>query len=134
MARRKKVLVVDDNPMNLEIVDEILNGEYEMLLTDNGPDALRLAARHRPCVALLDVMLPGLDGYDICQKLRATPGLADLRIVMVSAKAMPSERARGFDAGADAYVTKPFDDGDLLSAIRSTAPAERMQGTVANSF
>src|SRR5262245_19387925 len=116
MARRKRVLVVDDNPINLEIIEEILAGEYEILMTDNGPDALRLAARHRPCVALLDIMLPGLDGYAICRQLRATPGLSDMRIVMVSAKAMPSERARGFDAGADDYVTKPFDDGDLLAA------------------
>ena len=118
MARRKRVLVVDDNPVNREIIEEMLDGEYEIHMADNGPDALRLATRFRPCVVLLDVMLPGLDGYDICRKLRATPGLADMRIVMVSAKAMPSERARGFDAGADAYVTKPFDDGDLLAAMR----------------
>jgi two-component system cell cycle response regulator len=121
MPRRKRVLVVDDNPMNREIIEEMLADEYEILMTDNGSDALRLAARHRPSVALLDVMLPGLDGYDICRKLRVTPGLADLRIVMVTAKAMPSERAHGFDSGADAYVTKPFDDGDLLAAIRSPA-------------
>src|SRR5688572_18684841 len=134
MTRRKRVLVVDDNPVNREIVEEILAGEYEVHMADNGVDALKVASRCRPVVALLDVMMPGMDGYEICRKLRATPGLADLRIVMVTAKAMPSERARGFDSGADAYVTKPFDDGDLLAAIRSTEPAERMHGTVANSF
>jgi two-component system, cell cycle response regulator len=124
MTRRKRVLVVDDNPVNREIIEEILTGEYEIHMAENGEEALRLAIRYRPCVALLDVMMPGLDGYEICRKLRGMPGLADLRIVMVTAKAMPSERSRGFDAGADAYVTKPFDDGDLLAAIRSPSRLE----------
>lgn len=126
MTRRKRVLVVDDNSMNREIIEEILGDEYEVHMAENGAEALRLAVRFRPCVALLDVMMPGMDGYEICRKLRANTSLADLRIVMVTAKAMPSERARGFDCGADAYVTKPFDDGDLLAAIR---PDTNFDGT-----
>jgi two-component system cell cycle response regulator len=66
-------------------------------------------------------MMPGLDGYSICRKLRGMPGMSDARIVMVTAKAMPSEQEQGFAAGADAYITKPFDDADLWAAIR---PAE----------
>ena len=119
MTRRKRALVVDDNSLNREIIEEILADEYEILMAAGGVEAITMAERHRPCVVLLDVMMPGLDGYDICRRLRAMPRMADARIVMVSAKAMPSERARGFDAGADAYVTKPFDDGDLVAAIRS---------------
>jgi len=119
MARQKRILVVDDNAINREIVAEILSDEFEVLMAANGPDALVLAGRYRPCVVLLDIMLPGLDGYEICRKLRGMPGMNDLRIIMVTAKAMPSERSRGFAVGADAYVTKPFDDADLIAAIRS---------------
>jgi len=121
MVRRKRILVVDDNPVNREIIEEILADENEVLMAADGADALKVAERHRPHVVLLDVMMPGLDGYDICRKLRAMPGMSKLRIVMVSAKAMPSEQARGFNAGADAYVTKPFDDHDLVDALRPTA-------------
>jgi len=122
MGRRKRILVVDDNSVNREIIEEILDGEHEVLMAANGSDAIKLAERYRPQVVLLDVMLPGLDGYDTCRKLRAMPSMAQARIIMVSAKAMPSERAQGIDAGADAYVTKPFDDGDLVEAIRITHP------------
>jgi two-component system cell cycle response regulator len=140
MGRRKRILVVDDNPVNREIIEEILDGEHEVLMAANGSDALKLAERYRPQVVLLDVMLPGLDGYDICRKLRAMPSTAEARIIMVSAKAMPSERAQGIDAGADDYITKPFDDGDLVEAIRVTgsraavrcpSPAARPQSACA---
>jgi DNA-binding response OmpR family regulator len=69
-------------------------------------------------VILLDVMLPGTNGCDVCRRLRQLPGMSDVRIVMVSAGALPSERKRGLDAGADAYVTKPFDYADLLVAMQ----------------
>ena len=123
MARRKRILVVDDNPVNREILEEILADDHEVFMAANGSDALKLAEWYRPQIVLLDVMLPGLDGYDICRKLRTMPAMNGARIVMVSAKAMPSELARGIDAGADAYITKPFDDGDLVEAIRATGTA-----------
>jgi len=123
MARRKRALVVDDNSMNREIIEEVLCDDYEIVMADNGQDAIVLAERYQPRVVLLDVMLPGLDGYDICRLLRSMPGMSRTRIVMVTAKAMPSERAKGFDAGADAYVTKPFDEADLLSAIDTSHEA-----------
>jgi CheY-like chemotaxis protein len=119
MSRRQRVLVVDDNAVNREIIEEILASDFQVLMAENGTEAVSMAQRHHPSVVLLDVMLPGADGYAICRRLRSMPGMADLRIIMVTAKAMPSERARGFDAGADAYVTKPFDDGDLVAAIRA---------------
>ena len=119
MSRRKRILVVDDNAMNREILDEILTEEFDILMAANGSDALHLAEKYHPRVVLLDVMLPGLDGYDICRKLRQMPNMSDARIVMVSAKAMPSEQAQGFSAGADAYITKPFDDAELLASVRS---------------
>jgi CheY-like chemotaxis protein len=117
MNKPKNVLVVDDNPNNVEILHEILDGSYRIFDADNGTRALELAHRHLPRIVLLDVMLPNMDGYEVCRRLRKIPGMESARIIMVSAKAMPSELHAGFSAGADAYVTKPFDDEDLLTAM-----------------
>jgi CheY-like chemotaxis protein len=119
MRPPKRILVVDDNPTNLEIFRELLEGHFDVLTASNGREAIELAERHGPRVVLLDVMLPGLDGCEICRRLRNVPDMDTARIVMVSAKAMPSERQQGFDAGADAYITKPFDESELFEAIRS---------------
>jgi CheY-like chemotaxis protein len=118
---RKRVLVVDDNPANLEIFVEMLNGEYAVHTARDGTEAIRLAKRLEPRIVVLDVMLPGIDGYETCRRLRHLPGMHDAQIVMVSAKAMPSEQTEGIDAGADAYITKPFDESELLAVLRSSA-------------
>jgi two-component system cell cycle response regulator len=113
-----RILVVDDNPTNVEIVQEMLEDEYQVLTASTGEEAIGVASRHQPGVVLLDVMLPGIDGYEVCRRLRTMPGMFRSHIVMMSAKAMPSERAQGIDAGANDYITKPFDDGELRAAIR----------------
>lgn len=120
MMRRMRVLVVDDNSMNREIITEVLGEQYIIIEADDGHTAMQLAQRYRPRIVLLDVMLPELDGYEVCRSLRRMPTMASARIIMVTAKAMPSERARGLEAGADAYISKPFDDSELLAAIRPT--------------
>jgi CheY-like chemotaxis protein len=119
MRPPKRILVVDDNPTNLDIFREMLEGQYDVLTASDGREAIRMAERHCPRVILLDVMLPGMDGYETCRRLRNVPDMDHARIVMVSAKAMPSERQEGFSAGADAYITKPFDESELMEAIRS---------------
>ena len=83
-----------------------------------------------PAVVLLDVMMPGMDGLEICRRLRDTPGLRNTAIIMVSAKAMPSERAAGIRAGADDYITKPFDEVELLEVLRRyLKPAAQQEPT-----
>lgn len=119
---RKTILVVDDNPTNVEIVREMLEDEHHVLIASRGEEALRKAYRYKPAVVLLDVMLPDVDGYEVCRRLRRTPGMFRSKIIMVSAKAMPSEQALGIDAGADGYITKPFDDAELRAEIRDLAP------------
>jgi CheY-like chemotaxis protein len=118
MRTNKKVLAVDDNPINLGILEEMLSGEYRLEFAQNGPDAIKVATRCKPAVILLDVMMPGMDGLETCRQLRQTAGLRDTVIIMVSAKAMPSEQVAGINAGADAYITKPFDEVELLSLLR----------------
>src|SRR5688572_8467079 len=97
MGHPRRILVVDDNLINREIIEEILRDDFTVITASNGSEALELADRYEPRVVLLDVMLPGMDGYSICRKLRAMPEMSTARIVMVTAKAMPSERAQGFE-------------------------------------
>jgi CheY-like chemotaxis protein len=124
MSPFRKVLIVDDNETNLAILTELLESDFTLRAVRAGEEALRVAERFQPGIILLDVMMPGLDGYQTCRRMRASPLLQDAVIIMLSAKAMPSEQAAGIDAGADDYVTKPFDDSELLEKIRKHAPLE----------
>lgn len=117
-CRRKRVLAVDDNPTNLDIFEEILGETYRLITAGDFESAIEMAKRHSPHFVLLDVMLPDTDGYAICRKLRTMPETSHSYIIMVTAKAMPSEMHQGFEVGADAYITKPFDEADLLAELR----------------
>jgi CheY-like chemotaxis protein len=119
MRRKIKVLAVDDNPVNLSILEEILGTEYRVEFAQSGEQAIRIASKSKPAFVLLDVMMPGMDGLETCRRLRMIGDLRDTTIVMVSAKAMPSEQAAGMKAGADDYLTKPFDEVELLETLRS---------------
>jgi len=123
MSMPKQILVVDDNANNVEVIHEILDGDYDVIDAANGWEALEIAERLAPQFVLLDVMLPIIDGYEVCRKMRQLPGMKRARIIIVSAKAMPSERRLGLEAGADDYLTKPFDDGELLSILRQSEKA-----------
>jgi CheY-like chemotaxis protein len=118
MRRDRKVLVVDDNPINLEIVAEVLGDYYCVRFASSGAEAIRIAERFQPGFILLDVMMPDMDGLEVCRTLRQIPGFMDSIIIMVSAKAMPSEQAAGMRAGADDYITKPFDEVELVEKLR----------------
>jgi putative two-component system response regulator len=123
MRPNKKVLVVDDNPVNLGILEEMLSGDYHLSFARSGEEAVRTANRIRPAVILLDVMMPGMDGLETCYRLRQSVHLGETAIVMVSAKALPSEQAAGMEAGANDYLTKPFDEVDLLVLLNQlTSP------------
>jgi putative two-component system response regulator len=118
MHLSRTILAVDDNLINLGILQEILASDYRLKYARTGQEALRMAAQCHPAVVLLDVMMPGMDGLEICRRLRKIPGLSNTAIIMVSAKAMPSEQDAGMRAGADDYITKPFDEVELLDALR----------------
>jgi CheY-like chemotaxis protein len=119
VSHMKKVLIVDDNQTNLRILEEVLAGDYRLQFANNGVEALRVASDFQPSIILLDVMMPKMDGLTVCRRLRQLPGLRDSVIIMMSAKAMPSEQAAGIDAGANAYLTKPFDEVELVALLRA---------------
>lgn len=114
----QKILIVEDNPVNMDIFEEIFEDEYEIKSVMNGHDALNVIESYHPALVLLDVMMPGIDGYEVCKKIREIESLKNVKIIMVSARAMDSEREKGMAVGADEYVTKPFDEDELLAVVK----------------
>lgn len=117
MEIRKKVLAVDDNSDNLVIMEKILEQDYEVKTAETGEEALQIAQDFQPDLILLDIMLPKMSGYQVCEQLRADSAFNNTTIIMVSAKGMVSERYQGHEAGADDYITKPFNEEELLESI-----------------
>lgn len=116
---RNKVLIADDEPNIVVALEFALQKEgFVVAAAADGDEALAKAREFRPDVLLLDVMMPKKSGFEVCEELRADPDFADLVIVMVTAKGRDTEVARGLAIGADAYVTKPFANRDLLARIR----------------
>ncbi len=112
-----RILIVDDNPTNLVILEELLD-EFEIETAGDGLEALEKLEAFRPDIVVLDIMMPGMDGYDVCRRIRANDTLRLTKIIFVSAKAMLQERLLGYDAGGDDYVSKPFDHSELLAKVR----------------
>ena len=115
-----RVLVVDDISANLRLLEaKLLNEYYEVSLAASGPEALATVQRWMPDVVLLDVMMPGMDGYEVCRRLKAQPSTAHIPVVMVTALTDAVERVRGLEAGADDFLSKPVDDATLFARLRA---------------
>jgi len=114
----KKVLIADDEP-NIVVSLEFLMKQrgYNVRVVANGEDALRAVGEFGPDLILLDVMMPRMNGYDVCQKVRENPAWQHIRIIMLSAKGRDVEMNKGIAVGADAYVTKPFSTKDLIAKV-----------------
>ena len=117
MQEKSKILAVDDNSINLAVIEELLESRYNLMTVSTGTDALKMAQEFRPDLIILDIMLPGMNGYEVCQKIRMSSSLRHTKIIIVSAKAMTSERLKGYQVGADDYLTKPFDGEELLAKV-----------------
>jgi len=116
----KRILVIEDDPASLRLMQYILEHKgYEVLTAVNGLDGLKKARSEEPDLVILDVMLPGMDGFDICYHLRAEPQTAKLPILMLSAKAREVDRDTGLKVGADYYITKPVDPAEIISSIET---------------
>jgi two-component system cell cycle response regulator len=115
-----RVLVVDDILANVKLLEARLSAEYFTVLTaSNGPQALEICARGDCDLVLLDVMMPGMDGFEVCRRLKSNARTAHLPVVFVTALDQPSDRVRGLEAGADDFLTKPFNEVALLARVRS---------------
>jgi two-component system cell cycle response regulator len=117
-----RVLVVDDVPANVKLLEARLSAEYFDVTTANsGTEALALCERAECDIVLLDVMMPDMDGFEVCRKLKSNPATHHIPVVMVTALDQPSDRVRGLEAGADDFLTKPVTDVALISRVRSLA-------------
>jgi two-component system cell cycle response regulator len=115
-----RVLVVDDILPNVKLLEAKLSAEYfDVVTAMNGPDALAICEQGLADIVLLDVMMPGMDGFEVCRRLKNAPATAHLPVVMVTALDQPSDRLKGLDAGADDFLTKPVDDAALFARVRS---------------
>ncbi len=116
----KKILAVDDEPNILLSLEYILEQEgYDVYTARDGEEALEVADSVRPDLVLLDIGMPGRDGYEVCRMLRQREEFRDTRVLMLTAKGQPLEKKKGLEVGADLYVTKPFSVEDLLDKIRA---------------
>jgi len=113
-----RILVVDDNPLNLRLLVDMLASEHYLVSTaTDGFQALAKIEAEKPDVILLDVMMPGLDGFETCRRIKADPATADIPVIMVTALSDVDDLVRGFEAGADDFVTKPFNGLELMARL-----------------
>lgn len=114
----KRVLIADDEPNIVTSLEFLMSKSgYEVAVARNGEEALALVESFRPDLVLLDVMMPLRSGYDVCQRMRDRPEWRHIRIVMLSAKGREAEVSKGMSLGADAYVTKPFSNRELIATV-----------------
>lgn len=115
-----RVLIVDDIYPNVKLLETRLSAEYfDTVAAMSGPEALAICEKGLCDIVLLDVMMPGMDGFEVCRRIKSAPTTAHLPVVMVTALDQPSDRLKGLDAGADDFLTKPIDDVALLARVRS---------------
>lgn len=115
-----KILVVDDIPANVKLLQARLSAEYyEVITATSGPEALLACENNQIDLILLDIMMPGMDGFEVCTRLKADPAMQHVPVVMITALDQPADRVRGLRAGADDFLTKPVNDMQLMSRVRS---------------
>jgi DNA-binding response OmpR family regulator len=120
MSQKPKILVVDDEPDALELIGFNLKAAgYEVITAENGNEALKKARVFLPSVILLDLMIPEVDGLEVCKILRRDPATATIPIIMVTAKAAELDRVLGLELGANDYVTKPFSPRELVLRVKN---------------
>ena len=116
----KRILVVDDEMYIVNILDFTLAGEgWEVISANNGEDALRTLLKVEPDLVILDVMMPRIDGVEVCRAIKARDESADTPVILLSAKDSDRDREKGMEAGADLYLTKPFSPSRLVEEIRN---------------
>ena len=115
----KEILIVDDEPDIVVPVQFLMEQQgYHVMTANRGEDALDLICQYKPDLVLLDIMLPGIDGYEVCEIVRLIPDYRSVKIVFFTAKDREMEIAKGLALGADAYITKPYSNAELVAKVK----------------
>ena len=116
----KEILIVDDEPSIVIPIQFLMEQQgYSVLVAENGEDALDAIYKYKPDLILLDIMLPRIDGYEVCEIVRLNPDYRDIKIIFLTAKGREVEIAKGLALGADAYITKPFSNTELVAKVKA---------------
>jgi DNA-binding response OmpR family regulator len=116
----KEILIVEDEPGVVAAIQFLMEQQgYCVKIAENGEDALDLILKNKPHLVLLDIMLPGISGWEVCEKIRTNPDCRDIKIVFLTARRDEAEVARGLALGADAYITKPFKNDQLVASVKA---------------
>jgi DNA-binding response OmpR family regulator len=115
----KEILIVDDEPNVIVPIQFLMEQQgYRVMIAERGEDALDLIYQYKPDLVLLDIMLPGIDGYQVCEIIRLNPNYRNVKIIFLTAKGREVEIAKGLALGADAYITKPFSNPALVAKVK----------------
>lgn len=118
----KKILVVDDSPTELKlVVAKLQSTGYQIVTAANGEEAMQKATAEQPCLIVLDVVMPGKNGFQVCRSLKTNPATQSIKILMLTSKSGESDKFWGIKQGADGYLTKPFDESALLTEVARLA-------------
>jgi len=115
----KKILIVDDEPNNLNLLRQVLKGKFQLIFANCGLKALSAAKEHKPDLILLDIMMPDLSGYEVCEKLKKNPLTRDIPVIFVTAMSDAEDEAKGFDVGAVDYIQKPISGAIVLRRVQT---------------
>lgn len=128
-----RVLIVDDAPENLRILSESLRGDYTIMFAKNGRDALRLAGGEpAPDIILLDVIMPGMNGYEVCRRLKELPRTRDIPVMFITAQNEEADEAEGLSLGAQDYIKKPFQASLVRNRVANQLEFKRYRDTSRN--
>ena len=115
----KKILIVDDEPNNLQLLRQVLKGKFQLIFANCGLKALSAAQQHLPDLILLDIMMPDLSGYEVCEKLKSNPVTKDIPVIFVTAMSDVDDETKGFDVGAVDYIQKPISGAIVLRRVQT---------------
>lgn len=126
MENKEKILIVDDNMKNIQVLGNLLKEqEYEIAIATNGQSALNFLENMIPDLILLDVMMPGMSGYEVCREMRRTEGLIEVPVIFLTAKSESKDILEGFNSGGMDYISKPFQSAELLARVRTHLELQR---------
>jgi len=126
------ILVVDDLPQNVRLLDAVLSPQgFRVATASSGKEALDVLSKEHPDLVLLDILMPGIDGYEVCRRIREDPGTAFLPVIMITASE-GEDKIRAIESGADDFVHKPFDQAELVARVRSLVRVKRYHDTIEN--